>query len=127
MYKYVFLAFLLPAISFAKVTHSPPDYIVEIVKEKSAEYNIPFIIPLVIIQDESGYDPKARGDGGMSRGLAQIHKKWNPDVSDKEADDIEFAIEFLISNLAKGHCSWWSTYPMSTCPFGKGIKLGVAT
>ena len=96
---------------------STKDYIIELVKEKSEEYNIPFIVPLIIIERESGYNPKAinRNDGGEgyhSRGLVQVNSRWH-NYTKEQVYNIEWSVEFLISNLAKGNCGWWSTCPIN--------------
>ena len=102
---------------------STTDYIYTRVVEESAKYNIPFIIPLVIIMEESKFNPTAfhPNDGGKgchSRGLVQINDCFH-DIAIEDANDPDFAIAFLLKNLSEDHCQWmWST-----CPLGKGIKL----
>lgn len=90
--------------------------IIGIIKQKSAQYGVDPIIPIAIVEAESRYVVNARGDNGLARGLAQIRSDFHPDITDAQADDPYFAIEFLVSNLALGHCSWWSSYPSHFCP-----------
>lgn len=59
---------------------------------------------------ESNLDPKAVGtntDGSRDRGLYQINDKWHPDVSDAQAFDAEFSINFFCKSIREGHLSWW--------------------
>lgn len=90
------------------------DDIIAYIKEESKKYNVDPIIPIVIVENESDFDAAARGDNGLARGLAQIRSDYHPNVTDAEADDPSFAIDFLVRNLAAGHTSWWSTYPLKT-------------
>jgi len=93
-----------------------------IIKAKSAEYGVDPIIPIVIIQNESQYDPKAKGDKNYvcertgeiapSHGLVQINECWHPEVTLEQAHDVEFAVEFLVKALSEGKCKLWSTCPL---------------
>lgn len=75
------------------------------------EYGVSPKVMHKIIKCESGYNPKALGDGGKSRGLVQIHSDYH-DVSDEEAYDPKFAIEFLAKALREGKGNLWSCYKM---------------
>ena len=118
------LFFVSPTVG---LTISVPDYILSAVMEKSAEYNISYIIPLMIIKEESRFNPLAINyndgrKGCHSRGLVQINDCYH-DISKKDAYDVDFSIDFLVKNLAQDHCQWmWST-----CPIGKGVKLSTTT
>lgn len=75
-----------------------------------------------IVSEESGYVADARGDLTLTckrtgkpvraRGLVQITECWWPKVTDEQADDPDFALDFLAKWLAKGHCKLWSTCPI---------------
>lgn len=49
------------------------------------------------------------GYSNRSRGVAQINRKYHPDISDKEAYDVDFALEWTASRLREGKCDMWST------------------
>lgn len=51
---------------------------------------------------ESSLRPTVRGDGGLARGLYQIRSDYWPEVSDMEADDIDFATTWTINKLKQG-------------------------
>ena len=62
-----------------------------------------------VIKCESNYDRYALGDNGKSRGLVQIHSDYH-DVSDEDAYDPEYAIEFLAKKLKEGKGHLWTCY-----------------
>ena len=63
-----------------------------------------------VIDCESGGNPRALGDSGKSRGLVQINRDYHPDISDNQAFDIDFSLDFLAENLAKGNGKWWTCW-----------------
>lgn len=63
-----------------------------------------------VIKCESGFNPNALGDSGRSRGLVQIHAPSHPTITDEQAYDEDFAIEFLAKNLKEGKGSMWTCY-----------------
>ena len=65
---------------------------------------------LYVISCESQWNPSARGDSGYSRGLAQIHSRYHPDVSDAEADNPQFAVDFLVEGIANNQGKLWTCY-----------------
>lgn len=66
-----------------------------------------------IVRRESDYGEYEIGDYGTSFGLVQIHLPAHPDISKVEAYNPFFALNFLASELAKGHCHEWSTCPLT--------------
>lgn len=75
-----------------------------------------------MMEHESHYNPKARGDQKIdeqgngkctnkksplygkpanARGLAQITSCWFPEISDKNADNYKFAVRFMIDEILK--------------------------
>lgn len=63
-----------------------------------------------ILCEDRTLDTKARGDKGLARGLAQIRSDYHPEVTDAQADDPFFAIEFMAQYFAKGKQSQWSCW-----------------
>jgi soluble lytic murein transglycosylase-like protein len=69
-----------------------------------------------IVRCESGFNPNAKGDFSTttqsynSYGLSQIHLPSHPEISKEEATDIEFALNFLASNLKVGNGKLWTCY-----------------
>ena len=75
----------------------------------SALYNVSEPLMRGIVKRESNFNQYAVGDHGTSIGLVQIHLPAHKDISRAEAENPIFAINYLASELAKGHCSIWST------------------
>lgn len=62
------------------------------------------------IECESTWKIHAKGDDGNSRGLVQISSIYHPEVSDTEADDPRFAIEWMAKKWDEGHQTEWSCW-----------------
>lgn len=85
-------------------------------------YKVPDNIIYDIVKRESGFNPKAVGDVNYvcpktgkiapSWGLVQISSCWH-DIAKEQAEDPDFALNFLAKNLALGKCKMWSTCPKS--------------
>jgi hypothetical protein len=60
--------------------------------------------------EDHDMDPGARGDNGLARGVAQIRSDFHPDVSDSQADDPFFSINFMASYFARGQQAQWSCW-----------------
>jgi len=81
------------------------------IDEQAKKYNVDPKVMHKVIKCESGYNPKALGDGGKSRGLVQIHSGYH-NVSDEDAYNPQYAIEFLAKALSEGKGNLWSCYRM---------------
>lgn len=103
------------------------DCIIELIKQTSDELGYdPFIVPIVIAQDESGFNTNVR-DGDMqrkcpsgkykgkpvrARGIYQITQCYHPEITDAQAYDPVFATRWAIQKLIDGKCK----QEFSTCP-----------
>jgi hypothetical protein len=76
------------------------------------EYGVSAEVMNTVINCESQYNKEALGDGGHSRGLVQIHNEYHK-VSDQDAYDPHFAIEFLAKHLKEGNGKLWTCYRMN--------------
>ena|SRR3990167_7489674 len=93
--------------------------ILVLIKKYEEKYDTPQGLLLAIVKAESSLNPLAEGDMDIicrrtgepvrARGLVQITACWHPSVSDEEAYDPAFSLEFLAKNLKKGRCHWWTT------------------
>lgn len=63
-----------------------------------------------VIRCESRFDRYAIGDGGHSRGLVQIYDDFHPDITHEQAFNEEFAVEFLVKNVAEGRGHLWTCW-----------------
>lgn len=72
-----------------------------------------------IVKNESSYNKDAVGDMNIAcpsngypvraRGPVQITECYYPQVTDEEAFDWDFSLNFLAKKLANGKCSEWTT------------------
>lgn len=88
----------------------PTELQLSIINRKAIQYNVSTSTITDVIACESSFNETARGDGGYSRGLVQIHAKFHPQVTYEQAIDPEFAIDFLAEKLSKGQGYLWTCY-----------------
>ena len=62
------------------------------------------------IRCESGFRPWVRGDGGVSRGLSQIHAPSWPEITDEQAFNPVFAVHFMADQFKKGNERAWTCW-----------------
>lgn len=62
------------------------------------------------VECESSWNPRALGDGGESRGLAQINEPHWPDISPEQAYDPHFALNFIAEKFKSGNKRWWTCW-----------------
>lgn len=110
-----FVFFALPVKAVAPLGELPQHSIetvdlVSYAEQKSLRAGVSPDVVKTVINCESGWNVTALGDHGHSRGLVQIHDLYHPDVSDEEAYDPIFAIDFLIEKLQLGKGNLWSCY-----------------
>ncbi len=77
---------------------------------KANEYGVSFHEMSVTIGCESSWNPKAIGDSGRSRGLAQIHAPSWDDISDDQAFDPYFSIDFMAKKFSEGQQDLWTCW-----------------
>lgn len=71
-----------------------------------------------ILCEDKPLNPSIRGDEGLARGLVQIRSDYHPEVTDKQADDPFFAIDFMARYFKAGKQSQWTCWRSQ---FGKGV------
>jgi soluble lytic murein transglycosylase-like protein len=87
-----------------------PRSVDSLIVEYSLKYGVSATVMRQVIKCESGFNPKAVGDGGNSFGLVQIHLPSHPYVSRAQALDPEFAVLFLADKLSKNQGYLWTCY-----------------
>lgn len=108
----------LVAISSLQVHASyAPDFKVEkstrqLIAEKADEYNVSEKLMVDIIQCESSFKSNAENitKREESYGLVQINLMAHPNITEEQAKNKEFAVDFLAKNLSKGKGKMWSCY-----------------
>jgi hypothetical protein len=81
-----------------------------IIEAYAAHYGIAAQPLIDTLRCESGFDSNAVGDHGTSFGVAQIHLPAHPDVTEAEALDPFFSIDFAASEFAAGHPDEWTCF-----------------
>jgi soluble lytic murein transglycosylase-like protein len=74
----------------------------DLIKQSAQKYNIHPALLAALLFQESGIQPEAKnvGETGTDRGMAQINSRWNPDVTDEQAYDPNFAIPWAAKTLS---------------------------
>ncbi len=97
------------------------EYIYDRITYYSSLYGVSEGVMTHIATAESSLNPLAVGDRHLiapdglphkSIGLVQINKYWNPGITEEQAFNVEFSLEFLAKNLRDGRCYLWSTCPL---------------
>lgn len=78
----------------------------------SEEYGVSEAIMHKVVRCESNYSVFALGDSGQSKGLVQIHGPSWPQITEEEAYNPEFALDFLAHKLSQGQGGLWTCYRM---------------
>jgi len=63
-----------------------------------------------VMRCESRFDPWAIGDKGKSRGLWQIHRGYNPTVTDEEAFGVRSSTRWAVQRILRGEGYKWSCF-----------------
>jgi len=69
-------------------------------------------LAVAVAKCESSLNPQAvniNADGSTDRGLYQINNKYHPEVTDAQAFNPTFSINFFISAFKAGNISWWNS------------------
>lgn len=93
-------------------TPSKKETIQELIIRICVEEKVDPLLGLKVAECESSFNPTARNTsitGNIDRGLYQISTKWHPEVSDKQADDPEFATRFFCKQVNAGLLSDWDS------------------
>lgn len=84
--------------------------VIELIKKEAAEHNVSADTMVKVIACESSFVKRAIGDSGKSHGLAQIHSPSHPTITLEQAEDPEFAVNFMAENISKGKGNLWTCY-----------------
>ncbi len=68
---------------------------------------------LATINCESGFNAQAVGDHGTSIGVAQIHLPAHPDISEAEASNGIFSLNWMADQWVAGRQKMWSCWKPS--------------
>lgn len=85
----------------------------------AANYGVSDAIMQTIIQNESQYQWNDVGDHGTSFGACQIHLPAHPDITQAEAENPDFCLDWTARQIVAGHAEMWTTY--IECYLGKPV------
>lgn len=98
-------------VPIAKPLPAVPVTIQDKIEHYASKYNVSAEVMNNVINCESGYNPNAVGDNGNSFGLSQIYLPAHPYVTQSQAIDIDFSLEFMAKNI-KSNPRMWTCYRM---------------
>lgn len=97
------------AVTIQQVPISPQVKTIEqLIDEKALQYNVSASRLTFFIKCESNFNPKALNPNGeFSVGLSQINLEAHTNITREQAEDPEFAINFMALNFSKGKYNMW--------------------
>jgi hypothetical protein len=84
--------------------------VLDIMKRVCQEEGVPFNLAYWVAWAESQLDPYAinvNRNYSLDRGLFQWNSKWHPEVSNRQAFDVEEATRLFCRAVKQGHLNWW--------------------
>lgn len=113
------ILFSRPLKSNADDLQKPPTKqdLVQLVYEYADYHNVnPKVMIATINCENDTWDPLRQSDyykngkREQSYGLAQIHLPAHPEITKEDAQDPNFALNFMAEQMSKGKASAWSCY-----------------
>jgi len=92
------------------VVPAKPESIYSIIYNESKKLGVDPEKVIKTIECESSFNPNALGDGGKSRGIAQIHSRWHPNVTDAQAYDPVWSALWTVKRFSQGYAREWTCY-----------------
>mgnify|MGYP001563727394 CR=1 FL=1 len=107
--------FLLFPVGYAKAPTAPVhkwtrQELIQYAENEAVKAHISPERVVKVISCESQWNPSAKGDSDRSIGLVQIHLPSHPEITEKQALNPIFSIDFLISEWVKGRQSKWTCW-----------------
>lgn len=102
-----------PVEEIIHLDEQKPEDIPSLVDYYADKYGVSKDVMHTVVNCESGYKPQAVGDSGQSFGLVQIHMpSWGGAITPEQANDPDFALNFLAEKLSEGRGYLWTCYRM---------------
>lgn len=94
------------------IEYVPVKTIPSIIRQQAFKYSVSEKLMTDIIMCESSMNPNAENitQREESFGLVQINRLAHPHITEEQAKEPEFAVEFLAKNLSLGKGKMWSCY-----------------
>ena len=105
----VYVAPEAPKIAYTE--SSREEWVKQRIQYFASKYGVPFVVMDNVVRCESQYNPNAINSTPKeySVGLVQINLKAHTDITEDQAKDPDFALEFLAKHI-KDRPSMWSCY-----------------
>lgn len=108
----------------AEASYTPPSLTLkEKVRRMSEEFDVPFEVVDSVITNESRWGEKRMGDDGCAFGLLHINICENPDITQAQAEDDDFSLNYFFTEVKAGREWKWSICNCVSYLRIKGIKL----
>ncbi len=78
--------------------------------QQALQFGLDPVLFSKVVSCESQWNPLAVGDSGASYGLVQIHLPSHPEITQEEALDPYFALNWMAYEWSVGHAKQWSCY-----------------
>jgi len=91
-------------------TEPTRDELIAYIMQESGKYGVSGHKVIEVIRCESNFDSNAVGDNGNSRGIAQIHRPSWPDITDEQAFNPLWSIDWTIEMWREGKQELWTCY-----------------
>lgn len=105
-----------------------PDWVKPYLIQASQKFGVPTMLLSAQINQESGFNPSSRGynqgkNGQINstdRGIAQINDYWHPEISNAQADDPAFAINWMAQTMAGNAKKYGGDYGKALSAYNTG-------
>lgn len=108
------ILFVRPASAIApEAPKLPPEAALDVpvlIQRAAAKYGADGDMMAKTLWCESGYNPDAVGDGGTSFGVAQIHLPSHQTITQEQALNPEWAIDWTAREFAAGRARQWTCF-----------------
>ena len=106
--SFLFVVFMPPQ----KISYAAIPTLNDKISSIAFKYHVPEKTMFKIISCESSFNPNNHTQSSRenSWGLVQINLKAHPEITQEEAVNPDFALNYLAKNLAKGNGGMWTCY-----------------
>jgi soluble lytic murein transglycosylase-like protein len=82
------------------------------INRSAEQYGVASTTLDAVLNCESMKNPDAIGDHGESRGISQINSRYHPEVTDEQAFDPEWSIDWTARRISEGEGHEWMCFRM---------------
>jgi hypothetical protein len=121
--EYIKETYIEPVVAEASQApeSAPEATILALVEQISAKWGVSSTTLFNLVESESKLDPLA--DNGKDRGLCQINRISWPEITDEQAFDPEWCLNWTSEKLSKGQDYFWTVCSCVSLVKAMGVKL----